>query len=199
LKYVSIDIETTGLNPEEDQILEFGAVIEDTRMSHVPVDELPKFRRMIRHYRISGSPKALAMNARILEAISDEEGDNKDVWPLSTLSSAFHSFLASNYVGTIIKNRVQFTAAGKNFVGFDRLFLDRVPEWKKLVQPNRRVLDPAILYFNPLKDDVLPSLSECLARAGFEPTVKHNAVDDAKDVVRVLRHAFANQLIRGVE
>lgn len=30
MKYISIDIETTGLNPAVDQILEIGAILEDT-------------------------------------------------------------------------------------------------------------------------------------------------------------------------
>lgn len=30
MKYVSIDIETTGLNPEVHQVIELAAVLEDT-------------------------------------------------------------------------------------------------------------------------------------------------------------------------
>ena len=42
MKYISIDIETTGLDPENCQILSIGAVIEDT-LNQLPFEELPTF------------------------------------------------------------------------------------------------------------------------------------------------------------
>ena len=46
MKYLSLDIETTGLDPNIHQIIEIGAVLE---YSHLPVDELPSFRILIKH------------------------------------------------------------------------------------------------------------------------------------------------------
>ena len=41
MKYVSIDIETTGLNPKTDNVLEVAAIIDDTERPEVPIGELP--------------------------------------------------------------------------------------------------------------------------------------------------------------
>ena len=58
MKYVSIDIETTGLDPETCQILQVGAVIEDTQ-NLLPLEELPKFNCIVEHPAYTGSPYAL--------------------------------------------------------------------------------------------------------------------------------------------
>ena len=42
MKYVSIDIETTGLHEDECDIIEFGAVIDDLRVM-APISKLPVF------------------------------------------------------------------------------------------------------------------------------------------------------------
>ena len=47
MKYVSIDIETTGINPLVNDIIEFAAVIDDTN-AKVPIENLPKFHRYIK-------------------------------------------------------------------------------------------------------------------------------------------------------
>ena len=65
MPYVSIDIETTGLDPETCQILEIGAVLDDWTK---PIDELPVYHRLVYHKEYRGSAYALAMNANLLEA-----------------------------------------------------------------------------------------------------------------------------------
>jgi len=42
MKYVSIDIEATGLDHTYCQMIEFGAVLDDLRHQR-PLDELPQF------------------------------------------------------------------------------------------------------------------------------------------------------------
>jgi inhibitor of KinA sporulation pathway (predicted exonuclease) len=43
-------------------------------------------------------------------------------------------------------------------------------------------------------DESLPSLEECKKRAGFEvATVSHDALDDALDVVRLLRQQYQSK------
>ena len=53
--YVSIDIETSGLNPKKDQILSFAAIIEDTSKA-LSFEDCPKFYATVIHRRIKGSP-----------------------------------------------------------------------------------------------------------------------------------------------
>lgn len=77
MKYVSIDIETTGLNPEKCQVLQIGAVIEDTS-NPLPFEELPKFNCIVEHDDYLGQPTALKMNSWIFEILSGLEGKNKE-------------------------------------------------------------------------------------------------------------------------
>ena len=194
MRYISIDIETSGIDPLTDQVLEFGAVIEDTLRLDIPVERLPTFRRIIKHERITGTPFALRMNAGLIASIAktQEENDKSpDFCTASTLSNQFAKFLVMNGFEKI-RGRFEFVAAGKNFGSFDAIFLDNLPRWKHTHNPIARVLDPAILYFDPLKDEKPPSTSLCLERAGLDPTVKHTAVGDAQDVIRLLRRKFVS-------
>jgi hypothetical protein len=106
--YVSIDIETSGLNPKKDQILSFGAIIEDTSKS-LSFEDCPKFYATVIHRNIKGSPKALLMNMDVIKNISDYiENDRNDAYnnevgnynpifvEIFTLTECFTSFLHAN-------------------------------------------------------------------------------------------------------
>ena len=64
--YVSIDVETTGLNPETCQILQFAAVVE-TVGSAQPVTDLPTFSCVVLSPTYGGDPYALHLNSGILK------------------------------------------------------------------------------------------------------------------------------------
>jgi oligoribonuclease len=68
MKYVSIDIETTGLDPINHKTLSIGAIIEDTN-NPLPFEELPKFHVAILHNELVGSPFAINMNKDLIETI----------------------------------------------------------------------------------------------------------------------------------
>ena len=72
LPYVSIDIETTGLDPSKCQTLEIGAAIDDWTK---PIEELPLFRRVMAWEEVVGSPYAMAMNFRLLKSIGNKPRD----------------------------------------------------------------------------------------------------------------------------
>lgn len=81
MRYCSIDIETTGLDPENCQILSIGAVIEDTN-DIKPIEELPKFHGVIKRRNITGETYAINMNRDLIQKISHyiscESQDEKD-------------------------------------------------------------------------------------------------------------------------
>jgi len=81
---------------------------------------------------------------------------------------------------------VKINVAGKNPGTFDIPFLEALPEWEGVVKFRRRVLDPASHCIQP-DDEHIPDLQECLKRCGFESTVQHTAVEDAIDIIRVIR------------
>ena len=69
MKYVSIDIETSGLDPESNCILSFGAIIEDTK-TKLPYEKVPKFYKIINQQNITGRAFALNMNKDIIETLA---------------------------------------------------------------------------------------------------------------------------------
>jgi hypothetical protein len=179
--YVSIDIETTGLDPSYCQVLEFGAVLENWED---PVDELPSMRVIVdpvKHYGcIIGDAGGLAMNAGLLQEIDEFGGANP-----SKLHAIFNDWLQEQGVA-------EFCPAGKNFDKFDRVFLDKLPNWKR-VRMGYRSLDPGILYWWPEVDVAPPSLSTCCVRAGIDNFVAHRAVEDARKVVELIRSKFRKE------
>ena len=85
---------------------------------------------------------------------------------------------------------ITINVAGKNFGTFDKVFLDKLPWFQKLINVRQRILDPAILCVDWLHDDALPNLTECKKRVGVEGIVTHNALDDAWDVIEILRKKY---------
>jgi oligoribonuclease len=230
MKYISIDIETTGLDPEFNQILSIGAVIEDT-LNPLPFEELPKFHAVIRRESVYGSIFALNLNKDLIQAMKDyseartpelkEEIEesfgakfyNEDevvealfqfcyrngLVPVPNTEGWSHMALGLNFkvvdgisYPTLTSNmpKVYLNCAGKNFAGFDKKFLEKLPRWKQVFSIRSRVLDPGILFVDWINDESIPSLDQCKQRAGIEGVVTHNAVEDAMDVVMLLRQCY---------
>ena len=193
--YVSIDIETTGLDPEKHQILEIGAVIDDWVSS---VESLPTFRCYVDNGSlIQGHPYALSMHPKILRYIAtngkSREPDQERVVIVEQEHVAEY-FLKWLQGWGIMPTKRHITAAGKNFSGLDYQFLRRLPKWEKFIPTQHRVIDPGNLYFDPRIDNgELPSMQTCMTRAGIPGTVAHTAVEDAIVVVKLIRTWFRRQ------
>ena len=230
MKYISIDIETTGLDPDFNQILSIGAVIEDT-LNPVPFEELPKFHAVIKRESVYGSIFALNLNKDLIQAMKDhseartselkqeiEESFGAKFYKEDEVVEALFQFCYRNglvpvpdtegwshmALGLNFKQvdgisypvlssnmaKVYLNCAGKNFAGFDKKFLEKLPRWKQVFSIRSRVLDPGILFVDWINDESIPSLDECKKRAGIEGVVTHNAVEDAMDVVMLLRQCY---------
>ena len=185
MKLVSIDLETTGLNEDNCQVIEFGAVIDDLS-DPKPIKELPKFQCYIRHPEYKGEAFALQLNQKIFKILATDDREKHTIYNPGYVADAFKEFLFKNgYNGgdTIV-------AAGKNFAKFDWQFmkgnplnLDKIPGLKF----HHRMIDPGSMYMT--KDDiVVPGTEECQRRAGLKVHVAHNAIDDAYDVIRLIRY-----------
>jgi oligoribonuclease len=177
LRYVSIDIETTGLDPETCQILEIGAVWDDWMR---PIHELPVYHRLVSHDEYRGNAYALAMNAPLLKRLSGE----REPWFLDSgqVADDFAAWLK----GCGWDGKTALTPAGKNFASFDRQFLKRLPRFEQVVKLHHRTLDPAVLFWQR-DDEKLPDSKTCYERAGLDNKVAHTAVEDALAVVRLVR------------
>ena len=223
MKYISIDIETTGLDPETCNVLSIGAIIEDSA-NPLPYEECPKFHAAITRHELYGSPRAITMNANLIADIgsymepatpTSREELEKETGMLflnpGEVVEAFYEFLFLNGIvdnadftlphklgrsGKSVPalssrmNPVTITCAGKNFSTFDKLFLERLPRWKQAIRIKQRVLDPAILYVDWKEDSEVPNLNKCKERAGIKGLVTHNALEDAWDVIEVLRKKY---------
>jgi oligoribonuclease len=201
LRYVSLDLETSGSDPLRHQVLELAAVVEDTRRTaSTPLAELPSFRRALRHPEITGTAGALALNARLLAEISDKaNADAPDICTPAEVLPQLRAFLLANGFKLDAKDRVSFTIAGKNIGVFDIPFLRQLPGWGTIIRTEPAVLDPASFYLNWHKDSRLPSMLICQARSGMpEPHVAHEALADALEVVRLLRPFYERPFYKEV-
>lgn len=215
--YVSIDIETTGLDPLSNNVLSIGAIIEDTTKK-LPYDECPKFNAIVLNKQLQGSPRAITMNKEIISLIGEYLEGKEEVREILNSNSGykfyeeeevvkeFYKFLWSNGYSslyppyTLTSNStpiidgktkpITLNVAGKNFGTFDKLFLQELPWWQKLIRTRQRVLDPAILCVDWNNDTSLPSLTQCKERTNVEGIVTHNALEDAWDVIQVLRNFY---------
>lgn len=125
-----------------------------------------------------GEPYALALNAPLIK----EMALGGPGWmSINLLWEDFNSWLSPLKVG-------KPTVAGKNVASFDRRFLALAPKWDWGAF-SRRFLDPGSLFLDPKQDLELPDLTTCASRAGvdIERFQLHNAVDDARLVVEIVR------------
>ena len=225
--YVSIDIETSGLDHEKHKVLSIGAIIEDTEKK-LPYEECPKFNAIVLQNEIVGSPTAIKMNASIISHMSgymDAKKEDKiklqEMWDIQPqgykfyeedeVVKEFYCFLDKNGLGHGFTNSggyaevvdgvhrpminggtkpITLNVAGKKFGTFDKLFLQELPWWQKLIRIRQRVLDPAILMVDWNNDTSLPNLTQCKERAGIDGIVTHDALEDAWDVIEVMRKFY---------
>jgi len=201
MQYVSLDIETTGVDLVEDSILSIGMVIDD--LLTVPAEiSLPRIQIIIDPgglIRFS-NPIAQALNEKLTEQIYTA----RKSFPVDTTYEPtkiqyftrpeyalglMFEFLEHHQVGQMSEEGVleNFTVAGKNVGSFDVPFLNYYLAMDTCIQPCYRVIDPTILYFNPIIDKTLPNSDTVKMRAGLVGPVYHSALLDALDIVRMLR------------
>lgn len=182
-KYLSIDTETTGLNPENCQILSIAAVLEDTSKTDIPVEKLPHFHYIFRHEFIQGEPFALNMNKDLIEIIKN--GKDERLTFKAHFVLQFRNFLVDNNI-----DPKKIKVAGKNFSSFDKRFIDKIMNEDTGIKFHHRVLDVGSVFVDFQNDEWLPTLDECMNRAGVEGVVTHDALEDARDVIRTLRAKY---------
>lgn len=210
MRYVAIDLETTGLDPRVDQVLMAALIIEDTTDPTRPVEDLPTFAGLVRPRggRIVGDPYALSLNSWILQALASAKdygsplvnvvGKSYDHFPVYHGSTdyvqdfedtdcgwweaAAHQFLNRNF-----DPLEKINVAGKNAAGFDLRFLSQ--EGSLVKRFRHRVLDPGSVFVDWSKD-CLPSLGDLKKQLSLQGPVTHDAVEDARDVIRALRQSY---------
>lgn len=199
--YCSIDIETTGLDNKKCDVVQFAAVLDDLSNPQ-PLNKLPTFAAYITADSYCGEPYALSMHPAIFRKIADAkknktefDEDGSHFMTIDNLPYAFRNFLTKNNVPENPKtSAISLNIAGKNAAMFDLPFMkEKVTNWQN-VWFKHRVLDPAILYYEP-GDKELPDSKKCMERAGIAGEVAHTALEDALAVVKLIRFKLLKKQI----
>lgn len=206
MKIVSCDIETSGLNHKEDQILSIGIVVEDTK-NILPLNECPQIHIIIPRENISGSVFALDMNRDLITKIKDynlKRDGRKEINGAAYYEGDFfvRETIVAKFIAERLKDygfkpdpkdkKIHITCLGKNFGTFDKLFLEQLPSFNQYIKIRQRIIDPAVLATNWQEDEALPSLNTCMERVGIKGVVTHNALEDALVTLDVLRKLTNN-------
>lgn len=183
-KFVSIDIETTGLDLGVD-ILEVAMVVHTDLTT--PILRLPSLVVRIEPRPVIGDLFAFNMNKQLISEIIGKVNpfpSDVDFYQVEGYANAYGPIV--EFLRKHFSQLKKIVPAGKNVMGFDMPLLnEKFNGIKNLF--SHRGLDPGPLYYSPLEDEVPPSLSECKVRTGYPDSVTHRALDDARDVVFVLR------------
>jgi oligoribonuclease (3'-5' exoribonuclease) len=197
MKIVPMDAETTGLDPENDQVLELAVIIEDTEAPELPpVVDLPSWVGRVAYERVTGHPAALKMNAEIIAAMPEVLGYDLPAYDEKYSSKKFPEgwyektgnlcYEAIEFIRRHIDAQ-KFTFAGKNVAGFDMRFMS--PYFQS--RAHHRVIDVGSVALGGenqwWREDVPPGLGDLTGEA-----VAHTAIEDARDVVRILRRVTGN-------
>lgn len=191
MKYISLDIETTGLDPTKDQILSVAMIYDDLEKPYDPGS--PSLHFYVNYERISGSPYAISMNNDIVSVIAKHgyKDSYKGVKIIEEdqILNSMQEF--ASYVGLD-----QIILAGKNLGSFDIQFLNALKSKYNTdtFKHSHRFIDPAMFYMD-IKDVFPPSLSTCTKRAGlnYNKDEAHDALYDAQLVVGLIRHHYDNR------
>lgn len=206
MKYVSLDLETSSLQPDPAHILGIAMVLEDTD-DPKPLLELPRFVCMIDQGTFTGQPYALAMNAWILREIENFRRNKPAKYPVylakgvgpSTGRIGEHGFVTRDYscwidnaeawleqhVGMYNGAPSRTNLAGKNVGSFDFQFLpQRIRQWFR-----HRMIDPGSVFID-WNRQAPPSLDEIKQARNIPGLVSHDMYEDALDTISVLRTAY---------
>lgn len=207
MKYLSIDIETTGLADDAD-VVEVGIVADAWDRSNLDNPGAHYFQAYVHPY-----------HKTIDEVWQNAEPFARDLHESSGLRSRWYSAPPLRKVSEQVENvsvrvdmlchtiitwlcwigffspeeahKKRINVAGKNIATFDWPRLKRLPCWD--LTARHRMLDPGPLYLRPREDEKIPDQSQCLARAGLPTSVSHHALEDAMQVVWLLRHHYLGQ------
>lgn len=173
--YVSIDIETTGVDLDRSHVLQIAAVYDNGK----DIEELPKFDQKI-HWKEIGylNPWSFKNNILLLDECLDENS-NKETCSISEAQVRFDKWLSD------VQPEGKLTAAGKNIGTFDFPILKNNVNGFRLGRFLHRFLDPGCMFTHYF--DHIPNLSEINKVTGRMP-VSHDALDDALDVVYAIRY-----------
>lgn len=213
MKYISLDLETTGSNPWTCAPLMVSMVLEDTTVN-APVDQLPHATFVVDPWakdvdddlEFITEPTAMLMNGWLLAKIEHARGMRWDKLqglcgqevgdavikrarmiscPAPVISlTAMDDELYAFLVRCGFRDE-KVTVAGKNVGGFDAQILKRLcPQTFDAFHYS--YLDVGSMGWDPSQDSKVPSLQKLAERHGIQYDA-HDAYGDAKAVIELIR------------
>lgn len=190
MNFVSCDVETTGTDSLQHDLLEVAmAVFNTSSEKDEPFATWSCFVK--KESRLwEDSTLMFHLNNNKLGYFLEQ----KDAIEPERIGAEMEKFLTSLNMtlpeAFFVPGRRQWpNVLGKNFAGFDHVFLRRLPGWKQLF--DFRILDLGNLICTQA-DKKLPNLKASLERCGIHDVVPHTALDDAILTGRAAWAAFKN-------
>jgi len=203
--YLSLDIETTGLDTRKSEILSIGMVLDD---GVTPFDQLRRKEIFVKLSDYSHQePEALQMNKYLISRIvRNEVVTHTPREALELIRNEFNHAIDKTQRFDIDNDRrvsKSVTIAGKNVLSFDIPTLFHF--FKRHVGPRQgtflenshkdnliahRAIDIGSLYFSMY--GYIPNSEELHTLLG--ETVAHQALADAEVVVKAVRRSFEGQI-----
>lgn len=183
--YISLDIETTGLDINKAEVLQIAMVFDD---GSSPVDELPRLSFLIKHKQITyGEPFAIQMNAWIFEELSKKDSSYKRL-SIEEARQEMYNFISDakemtktwDTTNGVRVGSIQI--AGKNVASFDIPILNRFFSIKDMI--DHRFIDVGSMAYN--KFGYNPGFNKINKELGLS-LITHDALDDAISTIKVIR------------
>lgn len=162
--YYSLDIETTGLDIAQAQVLSIALVFDDGKSA---IEDLKYLELIVHPTTDYYEYYAMAMHSELLKILAGR--------PRCTTTEI------NNAIAAFIGHNNKIPIAGKNVAGFDLPILQNN---NIKINAHHRTLDVGSLYFH--KFGYVPSLDEINKLLGFD-SVSHKALDDALNIVKIVR------------
>ena len=213
MRILSIDIETTGINPKVNEILTIGILesnIEDgNKLMHGSF-----INNVFYKPTLTFSKTAYKINRELL----DWYFENSD----ATTDEAYYNNIA-NTLFTVIGHMDDTTLIiGKNYAKFDRVFLLEAVERSTVNRPDKNKLkkvldktsyDIGVACLDIHADTKIPNTEECMDRLGIKVNqdIRHHSLYDAYlmtlafaklnnlDCFEMSDEVFKNKIIDGIE
>ena len=169
MRIISLDLETTGINPQTDQIIQIGMLCFDTETG----ETFGEMEHLVRHVRYEGDPFALQMNAKLLRRLADGEGIHKN-----NLRFVVSEFLRDH---SLIKPHV----VGFNVAPFDLAFLKAAD----IDLFHHRAIELGTLLMSTTDSPLPVTSNEAMKLLGKDRKVAHTALQDCRDARELYLHA----------
>lgn len=190
-----IDIETTGLRPNSDIVLQFGGILYDVTENRI----IDTIEVKLLHQELRGHWFAMEMNQSLLlemlKVAKEVFVKKNDVppgwWHAYSFEDQLVRWLEANGAVRGKDEKITLTPCGKNAAGFDVPFINNLVGKYHSIKFRHRVLDVGSIMYDPkIHGSTLPDLSECLKLAGWPGEVAHTAIQDCESVLHCLRFKY---------